>query len=209
MPQLSGIYDSGPIAPVAKIKENLALLTGGAWEYYNIKYIEGMPRSSPLIAEMVTLSGATILAANGVIQKLGLGFLQLSTGELLHLRWEPLENVEGILWQQPGQGKFQTGFVQARVDKLTKLYDPYLASSTFFILGVGQGRNMNLEVRNPMGYATPLARFAFWGFRYVLDAYNFKDQDKTVQEKLKQGDKETAQKALGPLTWVPTEWKSA
>jgi len=166
MPQLSGIYDSEPIQPVAKIKENLSIWTVGKWEHYNIDFIEPIPRSSPTMVEMVTVSGSTTIGANGTINKQVVSILQLSELEFLHLRWEPIDDVEGVLWEQAGTGKFVTRSVHARVTRFTGARDPYLATTTFFILG--RDRDMNLEVRNPNPVALPQARFVFWGYRYLL-----------------------------------------
>lgn len=166
MPMISGIYDGGVIAPVAKIKENLSIWTVGQWSHYQIEYIEGLPWSSPMTVEMVTASGATTIAANGTIAKQVVAILQLADHELMHLRWQPIDDMEGVLWEQSSQGRFVARAVHARVDLLTAVRDPYLATTTFFILG--RNRDMNLEVRNPAPVARALARFAFFGYRYVL-----------------------------------------
>lgn len=201
-----GIYSPGPIRPVAQIKENLAIWTQNAWAHYRIEYTEPMPRSTPLIAEMVTLSGATFLAAGGTIARRVVAILQLNLEQFLHLRWEPLDNVEGVLWEQATQGRFVSRGGQARVDRNTKTYDPYLASTTFWILG--NDRDMNLEVRNPMSYATPVARFAFWGFRYTLTdlTTGMSDVDKKL---LTQGDLEAVKRLIGATTWLPAEGRAA
>ena len=202
-----GIYAPGPIKPVAKIKENLAIWTSGVWKHYRIEHIEPMPRSAPLVAEMVTLSLATTLAAGGTIARRLLPILQLNLGEFLHLRWEPLDNVEGVLWEVSGQGRFISRGAQARVDRNTKTYDPYLATTTFWIIG-GLERDMNLEVRNPMSYATPVARFAFWGYRYNLTdlTVGMSDVDKKA---LAAGDLEGVKRLIGATTWLPAEGRVA
>lgn len=175
MPLLSGIYDSGPISPVAKIKENVSLWTVGKWAHYQIQNIEPMPRSSPMMVEMVTISGATTIAANGTISKRVVAILQPKELELLHVRWEPLDDVEGVLWQQSSTGRFVARQVHARVTRFTALRDPYLATTTFFIIGLQ--RDMNLEVRNPNPVALPQARLVFFGYRYMLRAL---DREPTV-----------------------------
>lgn len=166
MPLLSGIYDTGPITPIAKIKENLSIWTVGKWAHYNIRNLEPLPRSSPMIAEMVTLSGATTILANGAIAKRLVAILRPRELEFLHLRWEPIDDVEGVLWEQAGTARFVTASVHARVTRFTAARDPYLSTTTFWILG--RQRDMNLEVRNPNPVALPLARFIFFGYRYML-----------------------------------------
>jgi len=165
--QVANLYDNGPISPIAKIKENLSIWIGGDWHHYNINFIEGIPRSSPLTVEMVTTSGATTIAANGTISKQLVAFLQLKDRELLHLRWEPIDDVEGVLWELSSVARFAARAVHARVSLFTAIRDPYLATTTFWILGMN--RDMNLEVRNPNPVALPIARFVFFGYRYLLD----------------------------------------
>lgn len=167
MSYVANIYDSSPISPVAKIKENLSVWSAGRWAHFRIDYIEGIPWSNQSTVEMVTASGATTIAANGTIAKQVIGFLQLADLELLHLRWQPLDDMEGVLWEQASQGRLVTRSLHARVDLLSDTRDPWLAATTFFILG--RNRDMNLEVRNPTPVAQALARFVFFGFRYILN----------------------------------------
>jgi len=65
--EIANIYDNGPISPVAKIKENLAIWTDGRWQYFNIGYCEPIPRSSPTSVDLVATAGATTLAAGGTL----------------------------------------------------------------------------------------------------------------------------------------------
>jgi len=165
--EVANIYDNGPISPIAKIKENLSIWSVGKWSHYRIENLEPMPRSSPMIVEMVVASGATTIAGNGTIGKQIVAILQPADLEFLHLRWEPLDDVEGILWEQAGSGRYVTRSVHARVSRFTGTRDPNLATTTFWILG--RERDMNLEVRNPNPLALPQARFVFFGFRYKLE----------------------------------------
>jgi len=194
MSLLSGIYDSQPIQPIAKIKENLSIWTNGKYSHARIKYLEPLPRSSPMVIEMVTASGAATIAANGTIGKQIVAILQLADNEFFHLRWEPLDDMEGVLWEQASQGRFAARAVHARVNSFTAFRDPYLSTTTFFILG--RNRDMNLEVRNPNPVALPQARFVFWGFRYLLEALS---------------SAEASEIAAGrrATTWVPAEGLSA
>lgn len=190
MPMLSGIYDGGVIAPVAKIRENLSIYTLGHYVHYRIEYIEPMPWSSPMVVEMVVASGATTIAAGGTIAKQVVNILDLNENNLLHLRWQPLDDVEGILWEQAGSGRYVTQGVHSRVDLSTITRDPYLCTTTFFIFG--RDRRMNLEVRNPRPVAQALARFIFFGFRYVLTPL-----DRATIAEIESGRKAT--------TWLPAE----
>lgn len=200
-----GIYAPGPIKPIVKIKENLAIWTNNIWEYFRADYIEGLPRSPAMTRDMVAAAGATTLAANGTIAKRVTDIVQANVLEFLHLRWEPVDNVEGILWEKSGQAKFQARNVVARVTKSTGLHDPYLATTTFWVLGID--RDMNLEVRNPMGYAVPAARFAFWGYRYVLSSLQSVIQAGD-QAAMRAGDLDAVRRVFGSVTFVPAEGKA-
>ena len=208
--EISGIYDSGPLSPIARIKDNLSIYTAKKWSHYQINHLEPWPRSSPLRVEMVALAGVTTIAANGTIAKRLLAILQVTDGEMLHVRFEPLDDVEGMVYQLPGTGKFVSRNTHARVDMATCLRDPYLSSSTFYILGFQ--KDMNLEVRNPNPVALNQARFQFQGHRYVLDDITpefpaqFTDaQKKEINKKLADGDKATVAQYIGPTTWLPAE----
>ena len=203
----SGIYAPGPIKPIVKIRENISVWTLNAWEHYRAEFIEPMPKGAAMTVDMVAVAGTTTLAANATIAKRLLGVLQLNAGEFLHLRWEPIDNVEGVLWEQAGQGRSISRGVQARVDRSTKGYDPYLATTTFWILG--RDRDMNLEARNPMGYAIPTARFAFWGYRYILTSAVPAAASELDKAALKAGDMDTVRRVIGATTWVPAEGRAA
>jgi hypothetical protein len=203
--EIANIYDNGPISPVAKIKENLAIWTDGRWQYFNIGYCEPIPRSSPTSVDLVATAGATTLAAGGTLAQQVVQILQLNTNEFMQVRFEPREDVEGILWEQPSQGRFHARRLHARVSRYTCLRDPYLATTTFFIMG--KERDMNLEVRNlSTVYALPQARFNFWGFRYLVnDLTAGKNIQPVDQNKLNIGDISTVSRIIGPCTWLPAE----
>jgi len=216
MSEVANIYDNGPLSLVARIKDTISVYTAKKWAHYQIAYAEPWPRSSPLRVDLVALSGATAIAANGNITKRLVPILQVTDGEMLCVRFEPLDDVEGVVWEQSGTGRFNSRNNHARVDMATGLRDPYLASTTFFIMGYQ--RDMNLEAQNPNPIALPQARFQFWGYRYVVDEISpdltgIVDQngrpDKNRQEdiirQLAAGDKATVAQFIGPTTWLPAE----
>lgn len=168
MSEVANIYDNGPISLIARIKENIALWTEGQWMPYRVEFAEGLPRSRPTMVDLVQIAGVANIGANGTITQQQLLILQPANNELLHLRWEPLDDVEGVLWEQTSMTRFNPKGVKARVDLFTAAMDPYLASTTFFIIGSLGNKDMNLEVRNPNAVALPQARFVFWGYRYIL-----------------------------------------
>ncbi len=166
MSTVANLYDNGPISPIIKIKENVSIFTANEWLHYVVEYIEPIPRSSPLVVDLVALSGNVLIAANGTIPKQLVAFLQLNDREFLQLRFEPIDDVEGVLWEQSSNGRFVTRSVHARASRFTFTRDPYLATTTFYV--IGRDRDMNLEAVNPNAVALPQARFVFWGFRYIL-----------------------------------------
>lgn len=214
--EIANIYDNGPISLIARIKDNLSIYTAKKWAHYQIVYAEPWPRSSPLRVDLVALAGATTIAANGVIAKRIVPILQVTDGEMLQVRFEPLDDVEGVVWEQSGTGKFNSRNTHARVTMSTCLRDPYLATSTVFIMGYQ--REMNLEAQNPNPIALNQARFQFFGFRYVLDLISpdlrsvvdqrgqpDKDKQEEIIRQLAAGDKATVAQYIGPTTWLPAE----
>lgn len=177
MPVVGSIYDSDPIQPVVHIEQNLRIYTRTDWAFFRVDYIEPMPRGSALIVDMVVVAGATTIAAYGTITKRVVPILQLNDLEFLQVRWEPIDDVEGILWEQSANARYVSRGTQARVDLSTAGRDPYLATTTIFILG--RDRDMNLQVANPNPVALPQARFRFWGYRYMLTALSTKPANYT------------------------------
>lgn len=204
---LSGIYDSEFLQPVARIKDNLSIWTQAKWFHYKVEYSEPIPPGPASQVEMVTASGAALLAANAIIAKRIVAILQLNENEFLHLRWFPLDNVEGLVWEQSGQQKLQSRNIFSRVDPRIREWDPTLVTTTFFV--IGENRDMNLEVRNPMGYATPVARFQFFGNRMILKPFDTSGLSPDIKNKLSQGDLETVQKVVGQTTWLPADGRQS
>lgn len=193
--QVANLYDNGPISPIAKISENLALWKEGTYSPYKIQWIEGMPQSSPLVLDLVALAGATSVAAGSQTAKqTAIIALSAYPNELIHLRWEPIDDVEGILWELNDQARYSTKGVQARTGPFTSRRDPFLASTTFWILG--QNRDPSFSAYNPWGIAQPTARFAFWGYRYVLTESSSADKLRFENNNL-------------PITYIPVQGRSS
>lgn len=208
MPELSGIYDSAYIQPIARIKENLSIWTQGAWSHYVIDFQEPIPPSPASTIEMVVASGATTLAANATITRQVIAILQPSELEFLQVRFEPLDNVEAVIWEQATQARFASRNIHARADMNTRNWDPALSTTTFFILGMN--RDMQLEIRNPMGYATPLARVRFWGIRMILSAFPLPEGLAAADRNLlSRGDRDAVRAVIGNTTWLPAEGRGA
>ena len=216
MSEVATIYDNGPISLIARIKDNISVLTAKKWAHYQVNFAEPWPRSSPLMVDLVALAAATTIAANGTIAKRLVPILQVTDGEMIHLRFLPLDDVEGVVWEQSGTGKFNSRNTHARVNMATGLHDPYLATTTVFIMGYQ--RDLNLEARNPNPVPLNQARFQFWGFRYGLDEISpdlssvvtqqgqpDKKKQEDIIRQLAAGDKATVAQYIGPTTWLPAE----
>lgn len=185
MSTVANLYDNGPISPIARIQDNIAVWTEkGEYFPFKILFIEGIPESLPFRIDMVQIAGATNIPANGVVAKAVVAVLQMNALELLHLRWEPQDDVEGALWQLGNQARYAPRGGAARVSLQTADRDPWLATTTFYILG--KDKDVNIGAFNPWGVAQPTARFDFWGYRYILT-----ELPKAA--------------LLGPITWLPAQ----
>jgi hypothetical protein len=168
MSEVANIYDNGPISPIARIQDKVAVWTESKWFPYRIVYIEGIPLSSPFRIDLCMISGAYVaLAANGQVANTATTVLQMNQNELCHYRWFPLDDVEGGLWELNNMPRYNPKGAQARTSRFTDRYDPYLATTTFWILG--NQKDVALGCWNPWGVAQVAARFCFFGYRYILE----------------------------------------
>lgn len=207
MPELSGIYDAYYVQPIVKIKQNLSIWTLGQWQHYRVEYSEPMPPGPASIVDMVVQAAATTIAANGTIARRVVTILQVNDLELLQVRLEPIDNMEAVVWEQSGQARFNSRNIQSRVDRNTRLWDPTLATTQFWVLGIN--RDMNLEARNPMAYAMPTARFMTWGHRYILEAHSLDGLTDEVKKFLRLGVVATVKQYIGETTWIPAEGRQS
>jgi len=168
--EVANIYDNGPISPIAKIHENIGVLTEGSYQYFNLDYMEGLPRSRPLMIDFVALTVSanippyTSLTARAV-QALNPGGSDKQK-EFLHFRFEPIDDVEGNLFELNNMGRFSALGVFASVTKFSRDTDPWLAATTFFTIGVN--KEATISAYNPNAVALLRARFVFWGYRYLV-----------------------------------------
>lgn len=208
MGQLSGIYDSDISQPVVKFMDNLSIYTLGKWEHCRVNFIEPISAGPAGIVDAVTQAGVTTIGANATINKQIVTILQLNDYELLQVRWEPLDNVEGLIWELAGQQKNASRNIHSRVDINTRLRDRNLVSTQFWVYG--RNRDMNLETRNPLAVAQPSARFMFWGWRYILTPWTEIQKFETSDlNKLRGGDPEAIRRLIGITTFIPAEGKQS
>jgi len=167
---VANLYDNGPISPIAQIKENLAIWTDGKYKGFEILFIEPIPRSGPYTIDMLVVAQVTNVGAFLTINQAVLPALQVNENELFHSRWSPLDDVEGMLFELTNMPRFNPRGGQARTSQLTEVYDPYLATTTFWVLGGPGNKDASFSCYNPQAIAQTQARFAFFGFRYQLRA---------------------------------------
>ncbi len=203
--ELSGIYDSGPMQPVFRVKDTVAVLSQGKYRFLIIDQQEPYPASRQTIVDMLSIAPAvtSIAASGGTVVKRVVQILQVNTNELIHMRFEPVDNIQGALYQPSGVSKFHPANLMCRVDRTTRHRDPYLSSTTFFVLG--EKEDVNLETFNPMGVALPQARFQFWGDRNVVSDVELKGIGQDDLNLMQKGHRETVKKYLGVVTWVPAQ----
>jgi len=171
MDNLYNPYSAEPIAPITRVKENLGLWTGQKYEPFRVDYIEPILRSSPYVIDVLALvAGVTQLAANSAAQAQLVPALQMNTGELFHARWYPLDDVEGGLYQLAGMPRNNMRGGQSRTSLQTLFVDPYLSQTTFWIYGSTPAKDAYIQVFNPKPVFCTIARFAYFGFRYILEA---------------------------------------
>ncbi len=165
---VDNLYSSGPMAPVCQIKEHLAIWTEQRWVGFQAENIEPVPRSSVNIVDLVEITAMGTLAPNQQTAGRVLEILKVNANELVHYRWFVLDDVEGQLWQLAHMARFAPRGGQAGVNLFTPAHDPWLATTTFWVLGGPGDKDARIGCTNISGATLPQARLGFWGFRYIL-----------------------------------------
>lgn len=167
---VANLYDNGPISPICQIKEHLAIWSEQHWMGFEAEYIEPIPRSSAYIVDLLQVPGVPVLtlAVGGTILGQLITVLQVSANELVHNRWFAIDDIEGQLWQLANMARFGPRGGQAGVNLFTPIYDPWLATTTFWVLGGLGDKDARIGCTNLSGAVLPMARLGFFGFRYIL-----------------------------------------
>ena len=167
---VDNLYNAGVMTPVCQIKEHLAIWTEQRWAGFLCDFIEPVPRSSAYIIDMLQLPGVTVttLPAGGTIQGTLVAALQVNSNELAHYRWFVIDDIEGQLWELANMDRFAPRGGQAGVNLFTPLFDPWLASTTFWVLGGMGDKDARIGCTNLGGAVLPMARMGFFGYRYVV-----------------------------------------
>jgi len=158
------------MAPVCQIKEHLAIWSDKEWLGFQVDFIEPVPRSSAYVVDLIAIAAAAPLAPGAAIAGQLLPILQVGSNELVHNRWYVIDDIEGQLWQLSRMARFNPRGGQAGVTLLTPVYDPWLATTTFWVLGGLGDRDAMVGCTNISGAIIPQARLGFFGYRYILKA---------------------------------------
>lgn len=174
MSEVANIFDSGPISLIARVKDKIGVWGSPAAKYIplRVEYVDNFPASDPFVVDMCFQGGVfNPLPANGQLTKSAPLILQINALELYHFRWEPIDPwCEGQLFEDGAMPKYNGYGGQGRTSIFTRLYDQWLSTTTFFVLG--KDNNVNINAVNTTGGAQNSARFQFFGFRYLLSDKN-------------------------------------
>lgn len=165
---VDNLYNPGPPTPICQIKEHLAIWSEQRWMGFQVDYIEPIPRSSAFVVDLIAATAAGVLAPGGTIAGQLLAIIQANSNELFHARWFVLDDIEGQLWQLSNMARFAPRGGQAGVNLFTPVYDPWLATTTFWVLGGMGDKDARIGCTNISGAIIPQARLGFFGYRYIM-----------------------------------------
>ncbi len=165
---VDNLYNPGPPTPVCQIEEHLAIWTEQRWKGFKVDYIEPIPRSSVFVIDLVQVAGVGTLAPNQQVAGRLLEILRVNANELSHNRWYVMDDIEGQLWQLSNMARFAPRGGQAGVNLFTPAHDPWMATTTFWVLGGPGDKDARVGCTNISGATIPQARLGFFGYRYIL-----------------------------------------
>lgn len=185
---IDNLYSQGPIAPVCGIKQHLAVWSDNQWLGFEAALIEPIPRSSNFIVDLIAIALVGVLAPTATVGSQLLPAIQVNGNELFHARMYVLDDIEAQLWQLGNVARFSPRGGQAGVNLFTPFYDPWLATTTFWVLGGLGDKDARVGCTNIGGAVLGQARVGFFGYRYRLKPDFVKDKD----------GKDTAQRTIHP-----------
>ena len=165
---VANLYDNGPISPICQIKEHLAIWSEQRWMSFLVDYIEPIPRSSIFTIDLIAQAGVGVLAPGAAIAGQLLPILQVNSNELFHSRWFVIDDIEGQLWELSNMARFAPRGGQAGVNLFTPVYDPWLTTTTFWVLGGSGDKDARIGCTNISGAIIGQARLGFFGYRYIM-----------------------------------------
>lgn len=168
---VDNLYSQGPIAPICQIYEHLGVWSENRWMGFETQYIEPVPRSTAYIVDLLAIAnvgGVGTLAAAATIAGQLIAVAQVNAHELFHARMFVIDDIEAQLWQLTNMARFAPRGGQAGVNLWTEIYDPWLATTTFWVLGGEGDKDARVGCTNISGAVLPQARMGFFGYRYIL-----------------------------------------
>lgn len=155
-------YKPGPIEPIVEVGQHLLIVTQqGGYDLYMVAFIEGIPKSHPLVINLGAIAAAGVTAPI-TTQPL----LDMQYGQVGQFRGRVLDDIWVDLLQPQGVARFPTMNVNANFNAFQALDRAADFNMTeFYVL---EQRRPFLRGNNATPNALGQARVAFWGFRYVL-----------------------------------------
>jgi hypothetical protein len=206
MPEIASIYDAWHFQPVVQNKENLALYIGTKWQYYICEYQNPIIPGDQTVVDLIPTATPAItqIAGLGAVAAQLVTIMQMDPDDFIQARFEPLDYVAGQVWEAGGQQLQKAKNIHSDITPMTRQWDPYLASSTFFVYGINH--DMRLGVRNIMANPIYRARFQFWGCRMIISKHpDYEKATGRLKVDLELGIKEVVRDTIGPVRFVPAE----
>ena len=155
------LYYPGPIAPVAKVGQNMGVWTNNTYRFFRILFIEGLPGSPQLVQDIGAVN------ANSVSTETRITVVDAPEGSIVHCRCAPLDDIEFEVSEIKASKRFVANSQIARVSLFNAAFDPYWALTTMFVLGNMQ--SIYVTAYNNTDYNEAKSRLKFWGLRYTID----------------------------------------
>ncbi len=157
-------YDPGMIQPIVLTGENVGVFMQQDWAFFRIKHVEGIPPSRQTTQDL----GAVTSGSSSAVTQLT--NFRAQAGNLLHLRFLPLDDIEFDFFSGQSTGGRHTLFsTKARVSPATGNLDRYWSTTTLFT--ITNERSIYAQAVNTTGYNMAQARIKAFGYRYVLDPF--------------------------------------
>lgn len=144
--------------PAVEIDQNLTVLTESGWQHFVLRYAEPMPSETPMIKDF----GA--LAKDGTVTEQEIDMLEMKDNELGQFRFEVLDDILIKVAQPSAAARHSIKNTRAQVGMMTKVKDPELKSTEFFVF---ENNNVYFEEVKARA-ALAKTRVLFFGYRLVL-----------------------------------------
>lgn len=154
-------YKAGPIEPVCRMGDNVGIFQD-KWIFAKVIYITPLSLSDPIMRDFGALAAG---ATSGNIQLTELDMHDLNFGQY---RFQVADDITAELRQGAAAARFSNKNRIARVTAFTKLNDPCCHQTEFFVY---ENSSAYMQVTNETDYPLTQARVAFFGFKYICEAY--------------------------------------